>query len=297
MTIHPSFLLHDQQQPAGAEQEGVTEKFKSYRQLKLNAFQKETQDITLTTEEGDKVTISSLSEVKSQYMAFDYTSQLKGASESAQGEKFSASSKNAFQISVEGDLNEEELEDIKSVVGQLDDIMQDLVSGDLDEAMSDALGILDDTETITSLNATLQFQQRVSMEQRSVSQLSRTGSPGPFIPRDGENQGRPGNLQHPSQGGPLNSGGFGGFDSFSNIVAEITGKMMDIIEKSDAEPIDLKEPINKMFSGILEQLAADSPENDLKSKLVEQLNSELIDKLDASLDEQMGEPLDEQLES
>ncbi len=85
------------------------------------------------------------------------------------------SSKNGFQISVDGDLNEDEKEDIAKVMGQLEKIMEDLVSGDLDEVMKGALGLIDDTDTITGVDAMLRFEQRVSMEQRTVTQFSGNG--------------------------------------------------------------------------------------------------------------------------
>ncbi len=242
--------------------------YKTTQQTRLNAFRQETQDIKLTTEEGDTVTISSLSQFQASYLSFDYSAQLKDKSLSLEAEKLKMSSKNGFQISVDGDLNEEEKEDIAQVLGQLDEIMEDLVSGDLDEVMKGALGLIDDTDTITGLDAVLRFEQRVSMEQRTVTQLSGNGPLRPPHPPRGE---------HPS---PDKNGG-NNFFSGSSLAAKISGQLMEIIEQSAVEPQDLKGPVDKLFKGFLEKLSFDphSPETNLKSQLVDQIRSDLDKQL------------------
>lgn len=226
--------------------------YKSYRQLRFNAMRKETQDITITTEEGDKVTISALDTFKADYMAFDYSEQLNGQTGSLEAEKLNASSKHAFKMTVEGDLNAEEQEDIEKVLSRLDDIMDDLVSGDIEGIMNEVPGLIDDTETISGLNAVLQFHQRVSMSQRTMTQTT------------GE--------QLPPPGKAL-------FDS--NFIATITDKLMDIINQSDLDVEKLKGPVEGYFSQLLDKLGMEKGENNPLTQMVNQLNTELLDRLTA----------------
>ncbi len=225
--------------------------YQSYQQLRFNASRKETQDITITTEEGDKVTISSLDTLKADYMAFDYSEQLNNQTASLEAEKLNVSSKHAFKMTVEGDLNTEEQKDIENILSQLDGIMKDLVSGDLDAVMEEALGIIDDNETISGLNATLKFHQRISMSQRTMTQTT-----GDSLPA----------------GKPLLD---------SNFIATITDKLMDIINQSTVGTEKLKEPVNGYFSQLLDKLGTENEETDPLTKMINQLNTELLDRMSA----------------
>lgn len=227
------------------------EQMLEYQQFRFNAVRKETQDITITTDEGDKVTISALDTFKADYMAFDYSEQLNGQTASLEAEKLNVSSKHAFKMTVEGDLNAEEQKDIENILSQLDGIMKDLVSGDLDAVMEEALGIIDDNETISSLNAVLKFHQRVSMSQRTVTQTT-----GDSLPA----------------GKPLLD---------TNFIAVITDKLMDIIEQSTVDTDKLKGPVDGYFSQLLDKLGAEKGETDILTRMVNQLNTDLMDRLTA----------------
>jgi precorrin-6B methylase 1 len=250
-----STLLQEQMPP---EKEIIN--YKSSQQLRLSAMHKQTQDITLYTEEGDKVTISSLSQFQARYMMFDYSALVKEKAVSFQAEKLNASGKNAFQITVEGDLNQEEQDDIEKVMQRLDTLMQDLISGDLEGLMERAASIIDDTDSITGLDAVLQFEQRLAMEQRSITRLTHPGNGRyhPHQPGTGSLYKNPNEL-------------------FSKFAAKITGQLTEMIEESKIEAADLKEPVNRLFSDILAKLSPGTPGDMLKSQLVEQVHSYLQD--------------------
>lgn len=231
--------------------------YESYRQTRFDAFRKETQDITLTTEEGDKVTISALDTFKADYMAFDYSGLLNRQAAAVEAEELNVSSKHAFSMTVEGDLNEEERADIEKVLSRLDGIMTDLVSGDLESVMADTPGIIDDTETISGLNAVLRFHERVSVEQRTVTRMT-----GESQPAEGFNG--------PPLAPPV---GKGFFDS--GLIAVITDKLMDIMESSAVDMDKLQGPVQGYFSNLLDQLRMESGEGNMLTGLVEQLSSSL----------------------
>jgi len=249
---NPSFLQNKQDSNSIAN-------YKSSEKFKFNAFRQETQDITLTTDEGDVVTISSKEQLQASYLSFDYSGIKKGEAFHEQGENFQTSAKNDFQISVEGDLNAEEQEDIARVLSRLDGLMENLVGGDLDAVMKDALGIIDDTETISSIDAVLQFKQQVAMEYQSITQTSgRQGNH--FMPPSEHNAGETEGLNQKILDG-------------ANLIAKLTGKMMDIIYQSQAETADLKKPLNTMFKEYMDKALqnTDDPQNQLKADLLQQL--------------------------
>lgn len=266
-TIYPDFLSpfqpsaespRDQAQGNEGVNKGARHQAQSAQQMRIKALQKESQDVTLTTEEGDKVTISLMSKFQAEYMAFDYTGQVKGASAAIQGEKLSALSTNQFQMTVEGDLNEEEQKDIRKIMDDLNGIMNDFLAGDLEEVMQNAVGLLDDTDTIASLNAVLQYQRQVSTEYQSVTRVSGT---------------------HPGGQRPPHARGIGDLKAASNLVAKITDQMMEVLENSKFEPGQLTAPIQKLFDNMLEGFDRNTPKGQLQNQLLEQLNQDLLSQL------------------
>lgn len=103
-------------------------------------------EITMTTSEGDRVTISSSLE---NMQGMQYQAAGAGPSHS-----FVAASLNtaSFAMTVEGDLNAQELADISSLVKDLSHIAKDFFKGNLDQAMNKALDI-GDTGTINGFAA------------------------------------------------------------------------------------------------------------------------------------------------
>lgn len=234
-------------------------RFRTAQQLKFSAFREESRDITLFTDEGDKVTISTLSQFQSDYMAFDYAAKVKDESVRMHTEEMNATVKDSFSMAVEGELNENELADIQKVLGELDDIMNSLVKGDLDAVMKDALGVIDDADTITGLDATLQFEQRMEMERRVVRE---TSGPGPV---NGRNHMPP----SPDAAALLRNG----HDMFQKFVANITDQITKIVEEASVKPEELKGPVDEMFTKMFSEVSSDAPDAGIKNQLLEQLQA------------------------
>jgi hypothetical protein len=231
-----SFLNDDMQ-----SRDGISS-YKSTQRLILESLKKETQDITLTTKEGDTVMISAFSQTKSSYMGFDYTELVKGKMSSAKTETGSASTENEFEMTVKGDLNEEEMADIKKIIGQLDQIMNDLVSGDMKSVIPRAMGVIDNTDTISGLSAVLKYEQKVSVEQSLSTRVT-------------------------------------GDNLLSEVVAKITDQIKEVIDKSKVDPEKLKKPIQNMFAEMMDKLSAKTQQDTMKSRLLEQVSSSLQNML------------------
>lgn len=103
-------------------------------------------EITMTTAEGDRVTLSSSME---NLTAMQYNATGGGQSTSFIAATLSTSS---YTMTVEGDLNVQELADIKSLIHDLSRIAKDFFKGNLDQAMNKAMAI-GDTGTINGFAA------------------------------------------------------------------------------------------------------------------------------------------------
>lgn len=129
----------------------------SYREAMAETRQ---SDIAITTDEGDVVTISSYLGEEQSLSYNRWNSPLQ------QGMNFTASSVkiDSFNLSIQGDLNEEELLDIENLLEDLSFIAGDFFNGDLDQAMNGALNI-GDMGSLAELSATFSYSSSWSASQ------------------------------------------------------------------------------------------------------------------------------------
>ena len=103
--------------------------------------QKNTFSFSLTTADGDKVNITaSAAEAYSAQRSYD---------ESGRRQSISFSNNQQFRLTVEGELDEDELKAINDLLGQVNDLASDFFSGDYDQAFKEALDIGYDASEIT----------------------------------------------------------------------------------------------------------------------------------------------------
>ena len=102
-------------------------------------------NISLTTQEGDQITISqntSIEQLKAKYKSDTGLSKIEASLTSAN-----------MSFSVKGDLNDQELADLSKLLNNLSGIADDFFKGNLTQAMTDALDI-GDMGSINTLDAT-----------------------------------------------------------------------------------------------------------------------------------------------
>lgn len=98
--------------------------------------QTQSSSFSLTTAEGDQVTLSGLSQ------NYQYTQAIGWFNPASSGVNYASSSTSAeaMGISVQGNLNAQELADITRLVGELTSIASTFFSGDHEEALTRAMG-------------------------------------------------------------------------------------------------------------------------------------------------------------
>ncbi len=154
-SIQPSPLFH--------MPHGHAHGYRNYHESDRLAFSKsQNSSITITTDEGDVVTLAANSE-QAAFLNFENQGNSAG-----QSMNFTAASLDSdfFSLSVQGDLNDKELADIYTLMEDLTDIARNFFSGNLDDAMTDALQI-GDMGSLSGLSAT--FTQSLAM---SATQLT-----------------------------------------------------------------------------------------------------------------------------
>jgi len=115
----------------------------SSSELYVNSYSSLDAGLTIQTREGDVVTLSTTQD--SQLEAYEYSSRgiisnkdgYAGASYNVR--EITLSTGETFSFTVEGDLNEEELEDIESIITGVDNIIGEMMDGDMMDAVSEAM--------------------------------------------------------------------------------------------------------------------------------------------------------------
>ncbi len=214
-------------------EQGITQQYQKSQSSRFHFASRQNQDITLMTDDGDKISIHKSSESSLDYMSFDYTKGLKDKMITIGEEKGKVIQSGSFEISVIGDLNEEEMADIQQTLNGLDQIMKDLKNGDLESVMKNSITLLEDKETLSSLNAVLQFSQEVEIEER---RMIRT-----------QNMPPPAHL--PMEVKPVN---------LLEFIEKITDQVKEYLKKTEESHFDIKDIIKNLFSELQPpQLQAD----------------------------------------
>ena len=133
----------------------------------LSTYQQKNTDITIMTAEGDKVTLSANSQQEASYLT--YSSLVRRGSEmtQVQGKSYSMEVNQDLSITIEGDLNEEELRDIQESIKAIDKVMQATLSGNMDEAFFMTQSI-SDMDTISGFSANLEIETGISFVQQTA---------------------------------------------------------------------------------------------------------------------------------
>ena len=124
----------------------------------------ENADITIVTDDGDRVTISTDTGMESGYTS--YSGLLRSGSSSARAEGYDYQSRmhSNFSMSISGDLDSQEYEDIISALKTIDSVMEGISSGNMVDlqAIAEEFGGL---ESLSGLTASIQVQESMSYEQ------------------------------------------------------------------------------------------------------------------------------------
>ena len=116
-------------------------------------------DVTLTTGEGDTVTISLSSFMETQAGIYQRTLDQGDQQVFSQTTYFESSRQAEMAIEVDGDLNADEMEDIREALQTIGTMIDDFLNGDLNEMAKDGK-LLEELDTISSLEASFSYDRQ-----------------------------------------------------------------------------------------------------------------------------------------
>jgi hypothetical protein len=120
---------------------------------------------SLTTQEGDTVTINARS------MSENYAEAMKGEGESVAFDYYALESSNrsGYSLQVEGDLSDEEMAAIEELMGQVNELADEFYNGDIGTAFDMAMELESDADQIAEFSLNLKQRQVSAYEYGSYS--------------------------------------------------------------------------------------------------------------------------------
>ena len=131
-------------------------------QYGVNTRTKARAELEITTAEGDRVTLLSQSKLRAAYAGYDSQGKLTGTESSVSTNIYQIVTTNNVAIAVEGNLNEEELADIRNLLQSVEDMFTNFISGDgtMEESLAASLS-LDSMKTLSHFDAELKYSQKI----------------------------------------------------------------------------------------------------------------------------------------
>ncbi len=123
--------------------------------------------LSIVTAEGDKVTLSTSASFQGIGVTYNARGVAEGQAISLRSNALEGAFLSQKHITIEGDLNEQEIQDIKKIVNQVNGLRQDVVSGDLNPILANGQQIAA-TGSISSVDLHIQHSESISVEQTSL---------------------------------------------------------------------------------------------------------------------------------
>lgn len=225
--------------------------FCSSRMTRVAASQRQSADITIMTTEGDKVTLSTASDLQIGYLTYNSLGRTASGLFGIRAESLAIEGSRELQIRVEGDLSAQELKDIRETVTLLENIMKDVVAGNMDRVLEEGLE-LEAFDSISGLEADMEYEKILSTEQVETREFTAPQ------PGRGKKEGRP-------------------FDPEERIVDH----MMDVVRRSGVRKKNLMKPLRSMFSGFSERHARSGNTESAGLETADRIQAALFKKLEA----------------
>lgn len=135
----------------------------------------ENADITIVTDDGDRVTISSDMSMESSYTSYSGLLRSGSSSVKAAGYEYQSQLQSNFSMSILGNLDDEEYDDIISALKTIDSVMESVSSGNIVDLQSIAEEF-GELESLSGLSASIQVEESMSY-QKARSLISEVNEP------------------------------------------------------------------------------------------------------------------------
>ncbi len=219
------------------------------------------ENISINTSEGDVVTISSYVEFHMGYYSYQNITSGNVNLSLQESKQFELSTEKKFSLSVEGDLNKQEIKDIKKSLRLINRIFNGYQSGDIEKVLKNVskIGNLD---TIANLEAAIQQLSSISYEQQSIAKTAYStageieqntqaaATDGLAAPVKQDNM-----IAEEEHSGPEGKDTEVSSPNIQEDVNTVTDKMAEAVKNSGEKPDKLVRSVQKLFSKFLKSFS------------------------------------------
>lgn len=131
-------------------------------------------EITITTADGDTVTLNKASLFEASFTAYTQSGEINDSPYNISAASASVNVSKEFSLSVEGELDREEIQDIAKAIRQVNKIMRMLLSGNMEHALKRATKLYR-LDSLAGIEAMVEAEKSVSVTEQIVR--STTESP------------------------------------------------------------------------------------------------------------------------
>ena len=122
-------------------------------------------EITITTADGDSVTLNTAFLFEAGFTAYAQSGEINGSIYNISASSASVNISKEFSLSVEGELDREEIRDIAKAIREVNKIMRRLLSGDTEHALKRASKLYR-LDSLTGIEATVEAGKSVSVTEQ-----------------------------------------------------------------------------------------------------------------------------------
>ncbi|BBO77137.1 hypothetical protein DSCW_45540 [Desulfosarcina widdelii] len=219
--------------------------------------QSQSTDLTITTDEGDTVTLSLALATEINAGLHRSASYENGRAESTQTAFLEFSDSQSLSVEIDGNLSAEEQEDIRAAIEVIGGMIDDFLSGDLQE-MAAGGELLKELDTVASLEAAFSYERQVKYGEQQRVEISQSALE--------ENRGN-------------HRRGHGRLQRLMQRIDKVTDDMADQVREFRGRRDHLAGSIRNLFNHYRNDEMENAPESRLRQEVVQTMQSAFVQKI------------------
>jgi len=219
--------------------------------------QSQSTDLTITTDEGDTVTLSLSSAAEINAGSYRSASYDDGWAESNQATFYEFSESDSLSVKVDGDLSAEEQEDIRAAMEVIGGMIDEFLSGDLQQMAADG-ELFKELDTIANLDAAFSYERQVMYGEQDRVEIRQSNLAG--------NRGN-------------HFRGHGRLQRLMQRIDKVTDDMADHVHRFRGRRDHLAGSIRNLFNRYRNDEMENAPESRLRQEAVQTMQSAFVQKI------------------
>jgi len=258
----------------GAPQNAVYDKLQQSSNIQLAAVSSERRaDITIMTDEEDRVTLSLDSHIQAVAFTYENQSRTESSYRETQGEMLGFEADRRMELSVQGDLNDQERKEIKQVLKSIFKMVKDFLAGKFSPGADQAQNF-EDLETISSVKAEFEAKETAAyVAQSAAREVTQAQAP--------ESEASP-SVAIPQVSSPLKPEPKP--EPVEAPAAAVAEQMAEAVKDSGVDPAKIKKPVDDMFGRLMRRFLKEGPFHFRQMRRLSSIMQEFSEKMNKLTD-------------